>query len=289
MEKIIEPTVCPFCGAPVIRQVNNDSNAGTNIYCSNEECPERKIAKLNFFVSKEGMDIEGLSDKTIRKLVASNYIENWWDLYRLQYMDFIACGLGEKVSLNLCEAIEKSRKSVPAEQVLCALGIPMLGPATAKLLLEEYKDIKKLANAKSFELELIEGIGDVAAQKIASYFHSHTEEMSYVCDYLKTELGPGNITQVSDRLSGMTILATGALKNFSREGIIESVESNGGKYASGVSKKLTFLIVGNDAGPAKIAKAKELGLKMIKEEDYIKIINGENEEREEEPARGALF
>ena len=273
MEKIIEPSVCPFCGSPVRRILDG----GANIYCMNDDCPEKKIARLNFFVSKDGMDIDGMSEKTIRKLMSAGLVNNWYDLYSLVYMDYLSCGFGEKLSLNLVQAVERSRKEASAEQVLCALGIPMVGPVTAGILMNEYGDIKNIAEASSIDLSIIDGIGDVAADYIASFFRNHKEELEYVYSYLRHEKGAGKITQVSDRLNGMVILATGTLKNFTREGIIESVQSNGGKYGSGVTKKLTFLLVGEDPGPAKISKAKQIGLKMINEDEYINIINGTNE------------
>ena len=106
MEKIIEPSVCPFCGSPVRRILDG----GANIYCMNDDCPEKKIARLNFFVSKDGMDIDGMSEKTIRKLMSAGLVNNWYDLYSLVYMDYLSCGFGEKLSLNLVQAVERSRK-----------------------------------------------------------------------------------------------------------------------------------------------------------------------------------
>lgn len=267
--KIEEPKVCPYCGAPVIRLLDD----GANIYCSNPDCPERNFQKVNFFVSKEAMDIEGLSGKTVKKLMDAGFVKNWYDLYEIHYDDLVECGVGENMSVKLLDAIRESRTNVPAERVLVALGIPMLGKVTAGLLLDEFKDIVTLSKASFMEISFVDGVGDVAAQYIADYMEDHQNEIAYVKQYLQYEQRAVIKNAVSDKLSGMTILATGTLKNFTRDGIKNSVENNGGKYASGVNKKLTFMIVGSEPGPSKIARANQMGIKMINEDEYIKIIN----------------
>lgn len=264
--KIEEPKVCPFCGSPVVRMIED----GAHLYCSNPDCPERIIAKLNYFVTKECMNIEGLSEKTLRKIVPVLGIKDWSDLYKLTYEDLQAAGLGPVVSANITKELTNSRTNAKAENVLMSLGILGIGKVNAKKLLETFKSIENIRDAK-FE-DISEVVGDVAAKNVVDFMKNNTEEIQKTCDYFNTTyVNPIEIS--GNKLFGMTILATGTLKNFSRDEIKESVISNGGTYASGLSKKLTFLIVGENAGASKIKKANEMGITKFTEEEYLNLIN----------------
>ena len=266
--KIEEPKVCPFCGSPIVRYLED----GAHLYCSNPQCEERKLQKLNYFVTKQCMNIDGLSEKTLRKLQASKLICEWKDLYEVSEDDLINIGIGEKTSKKIVDEVNKSRTTVNADTVLMALGIPMIGKVTAQKLLEHFGSIQNIENASCEQIANVEGVGNVAAQYVYEYMQSNKTELSYVYKHLNYQYATATTATVSNALAGKVILATGTLQNFTRESIKESIIANGGTYASGVSKKLSFMIVGEGAGASKIKKANELGIKTITETEYLNLI-----------------
>ena len=281
--KIHEPKVCPFCGSPIVRQLED----GAHLYCSNPNCPERKIAKLNYFVTKECMNIDGLSEKTIRKMCNTLEINNWCDLYNYTLEDFLSAGLGEKTALKIATELNNSKQKASAVKILVSLGIPMIGKVNATKLLEEFGSIQELENAATntqynpknimshkLGYAIIDLIGDVAGQTFVDYVNNNRDEFKKVYEIFdNTSLEKKeSVSNEGSALAGLIILATGTLKNFSRDGIKDSVVANGGTYASGISKKLDYLIVGEGAGPSKLKKAEELGLKQITEEQYLEMI-----------------
>ena len=274
--KILAPTVCPYCGSPVVKQIKD----GAHLYCSNKNCKERLLQQLNYFVSKQCMNIDGLSEKTLRKLQDAGLVNYWYDLYSLTFDSCVNAGLGNKTSLKLIDELQKSRTSVPAENVLMALGIPMIGKVGAQELLAEFgsiKEIEKAANSVHTKTNeeghtIMNVIGDAATQSLITYFKENKEELKYVYTYLTYTSVVTETVSASNKLEGLTILASGTLKNFTRDEIKESVIANGGKYASGVNGKLSFMIVGTAAGSSKIDKANKLGIKMISEEEYLNLI-----------------
>ena len=275
--KILPPTACPYCGSPVVKQLKD----GAHLYCSNKNCKERLLQQLNYFVTKQCMNIDGLSEKTLRKLQNAGLVNHWYDLYSLIFDSCVNAGLGNKTALKLIDELQKSRTSVPAENVLIALGIPMIGKVAAHDLLAEFGSIKEIENTVNYIQadnsnkvnQIIKVIGEAAAQSLISYFKENKEELQYVYTYLTYTSVASETVSASNKLEGLTILATGTLQNFTRDGIKESVIANGGKYASGVNGKLSFMIVGQAAGSSKIDKANKLGIKMISEEEYLNLIN----------------
>lgn len=273
--KITAPEYCPFCGSPVVKQIKD----GAHLYCSNKDCKERLLQQLNYFVTKQCMNIDGLSEKTLIKLQSAGLVNYWYDLYSLTFDQCVNAGLGNKTSLKIVDELAKSRTQVPAENVLMALGIPMIGKVAAQELLAEFGSIKEIENvANSTQVVNGEGhsimkvVGDAAAQSLISYFKENKEELQYVYTYLTYTSSVSETVSESNKLEGMTILATGTLQNFTRDSIKESIISNGGKYASGVNGKLSLMIVGEAAGSSKIDKANKLGIKMISEEEYLNLI-----------------
>ena len=274
--KITAPEYCPFCGSPVIKQIKD----GAHLYCSNKDCKERLLQQLNYFVTKQCMNIDGLSEKTLRKLQSAGLVNYWYDLYSLTFDQCVNAGLGNKTSLKIIDELAKSRTQVPAENVLMALGIPMIGKVAAQELLAEFGSIKEIENtaisvqsvSNGEEQSIMKVIGDAAAQSLITYFKENKEELQYVYTYLTYTSTVSETVSASNKLEGLTILATGTLQNFTRDGIKESVIANGGKYASGVNGKLSFMIVGTAAGSSKIDKANKLGIKMISEEEYLNLI-----------------
>lgn len=274
--KISAPTVCPFCGSPVVKQLKD----GAHLYCSNKNCKERLLQQLNYFVTKQCMNIDGLSEKTLRKLQDAGLVNYWYDLYSLTFDSCVNAGLGNKTALKLIDELQKSRTSAPAENVLMALGIPMIGKVAAHDLLAEFGSIKEIENTVNYMQadnsnkvnQITKVIGEAAAQSLISYFKENKEELQYVYTYLTYNSVASETVSASNKLEGLTILATGTLQNFTRDGIKESIIANGGKYASGVNGKLSFMIVGQAAGSSKIDKANKLGIKMISENEYLNLI-----------------
>lgn len=262
--KIEEPTVCPFCGAPIVRHLED----GAHLYCSNPDCEERRIAKLNYFVTKECMNIDGLSEKTLRKIVPILNIKNWWDLYNLTAEQLQFAGCGPVVAKNIVSELMSSRSKAKAENVLMSLGILGIGKVNAKKLLEKFGSIEEVEKASLDSIVSL--LGEVAGKNVYDYMSAEKEELQYVYKYFNTKFDKPMTS--GNKLFGMTILATGTLKNFSRDEIKESVIANGGTYASGISKGLTFLIVGDKAGAAKIKKANELGISKFTEDEYLNMI-----------------
>ena len=273
-QKIIEPTVCPFCGSPVKRLLEN----GAHLYCTNPNCPEVIVEKINYFVNKECMNIDGFSEKTLRKIIDVVHISCWRDLYSLsENMLTDVCGLGPKISENIVLQLRKSKIEVPPYRVLVSMGIPNIGKVVAQKLLNKYKSIDALYTKVANDTidDIVDLIGPVATENLRNWFLT-SDDFHNICEvglrHINSEDDSTLSPSASNKLNGLIILATGTLKNFSRDEIKNSVIENGGTYASGVNKKLNYLIVGDSAGESKLKKAQELGIKQITEEEYLKMI-----------------
>ena len=265
------PTVCPYCGS-MLSRINDD---GAHLFCTNPECKERIIQKLTYFVRKDCMNIDGLSEKTIRKMYDVVGLRHWVDLYVIAQSDVLeeSGEFGPKTITNFKNNIELSKK-VSADRVLCSLGIPMIGKVTSQKIMDKFESFQNLMNASEYDISVIDGVGEVAAKKLYDYIRGHEVEFNNAMNILTTTVEKKVVKDTSNLpLNGMVVLATGTLDNFKRDEIKQSVIDNGGKYASGVSGKLTFMIVGSDAGKSKIDKATSLGVKMITEDEYIKMIS----------------
>lgn len=271
--KFGEPEICPCCSSKLEKKVNQNGQEGAHIYCTNENCRERVLAGLSYFVSKDCMDIDGLSIKTLEKMYDMLNLRKWYDLYGYTVEDLYRIGIGknaEKIVAN----IQASRQK-PAERALIALGIPMIGKVASVALLESYGSIRDMytdiVDNKGAKLFSESAIGQAAQKELYVYVLKNDKDFLFLFNLL-------NFTYIckdkpaNGPLSGKTILATGTLENFSRDGIKDSVIQNGGTYASSVSKKLDFLIVGSAPGASKIDKANALGLKMITEAEYLDMI-----------------
>ena len=264
-----EPKVCPYCGGILTRKIEG----GAHLYCTNPDCEEKAIQRLVHFCKKECMDIEGLSDKSIRKLYKFG-IKTWKDLITASSVQLYGAGLGVKMSEKIKSQIDYSVDSLGAERTLMSLGVPMIGKVTALKIMQKYNTLNSLITACLNDDFSVEGVGEVAGRCLMDFVKSHLEEMNDAVQLLPSEYEDASKNFDSDVLLGKVVLATGTFVNFSREGIKDSVKRNGGKYASGVNGKLDILIVGADAGPSKLSKAKELGITMISEDDYISLIGG---------------
>lgn len=265
------PEVCPECGTKLVRKEGEAQH-----YCPNENaCPPQIKGKMIHFTSRKAMDIEGLGEETIEQLYDAGLLHAIADIYELKKEQLLPLErMAEKSVNNLLAGIEASKK-VPFERVLFALGIRYVGETVAKKLARAMHNLQKLQNASFEELTAVEEIGEKIAQSIIDYFRDplNLQLIQRLGKAgLQFEIDPEIIAGKSEKLKGMTIVVSGVFQKFSRDGIKEAIESNGGKVSSSISKKTSFIVAGDEMGPAKLAKANELGVKIIDEEEFSNMI-----------------
>lgn len=259
------PDKCPACGGPVIRP------PGEVAYrCENLSCPARIKESIRHFASRRAMDIEGLGEKLVDKLVETGLVRKLSDIYRLKKEDLVLLErMGEKSAQNLLEQIERS-KNAGLARLIFALGIRYVGEHLAQVLAEHFPSLEALSKATYEELIQIPEVGPRIAQSIVDFFKN--EENRKLIQELK-ELGVKTEAEKPKEgpLSGKTFVFTGTLSSFSREEAKRIVESLGGRVASGVSRKVDYVVVGADPGE-KLRKAQELGITILNEEEFLKLI-----------------
>lgn len=259
VEKI---TVCPYCKTPVVE-------VGANLFCPNEDCRPRVLAKLANFACKDGMNIDGFSEKTAGVLYDEIGVENFSELYTLDREKLVALdGFQDKKADNLLSAIEKS-KNVALPNFIFALGIDGVGKKTAKDLAKKLKTLGGIANASVEELASLDDVGEVMSKSIFDYFRSEknkNEIEKLLCAGVKiaeqTEIKSGSF-------SGEKVVLTGSLNSYTRSEAGKLVEERGGEIQSSVTKTTTLVIAGEAAG-SKLDKAKKLGVTVIDEEEFKK-------------------
>ena len=264
------PKVCPACGGSVEVQSENDTET---LICLNPECPAKNIKHFSLFVSRNAMNIDGMSEATMEKFIGEGLLHGLSDIYHLkEHKDTIINmeGFGEKSYVNLTDAIEASRKADMAA-FLYGLGIPGFGVANAKLVVRAFKsDIEAIMNATEEEMVEIDQVGDVLAHDFVAYFHDEGK-LAEVRKLLKEiDFVIEENTSEQD-LEGMTFVITGSLETYpNRDALKKEIEDRGGKVAGSVSAKTTCLI-NNDinSGSSKNKKAKSLGIPIITEEMFI--------------------
>lgn len=267
------PSKCPVCGSKTI--IKNNDGVKT-LFCDNPDCAIKNIKGFENFVSRNCMNIEGISIATIETFIEIGFIKEYADLYKLEkHKDKIVAldGFGEKSYNNLIDAINKSRDT-ECYRVINSLGILGIGAANAKILSKHFEDdIEKLRKADIDELTEIDEIGPVLAKSIRDYFSD--KKNARVVDDLINEVSIKKTKKKGNlKLDGMTFVITGSLENYdNRDELVKVIEDNGGKTASSVSKNTNYLI-NNDinSNSSKNKKAKELGVKIISEGDFEKLI-----------------
>ncbi len=265
------PGTCPVCGGYTV--IKNENGVET-LNCPNPECPAKQIKGFAHFVSRDAMNIEGLSESTLEKLVDRGLVKDLADVFRVRdHHDEIVTmeGFGELSFKNLCDAVEKARRVTP-QAFLYSLGIPNFGRANAALVARYCRnDWDKIRSIEEDELVTIEGIGDVMAKAYCDFFRD--EKNSAVVDDLLTEVElDGSFEETGDKLAGMTFVITGSLESYpNRDALKEEIERSGGKVAGSVSAKTSYLI-NNDltSNSGKNKKARELGIPVISEADMVK-------------------
>ena len=267
------PKRCPVCGEKTEIIVNNNVKY---LYCTNDFCHAKFIKKLSLFVERNAMNIDGISESILSRLFYEGLLNDYADLYHLDnYKDIIMNyeGFGEKSYNNMMDSINKSR-NVKLPNFIYALGIPEIGYSRAKLICKMVNyDFNKLRNIGFNELSSIDGIGDIIAQKWVETFEN--KEFNNSINNLLKEIKFIDSKDSSEKLDGKIFVITGSLEKFNnRDELIDLIEQNGGKVVSSISKNVSYLI-NNDltSQSTKNRKAQELGVAIIPEEDFLKMIN----------------
>ncbi len=265
-EKYLLPSVCPSCGANVIREEDEAA-----VRCVNPECPAQLLRNLIHFCSRDAMDIEGMGDAVLEKLVSNGLLSKASEIYTLKKEDFMTLeGFKDKSSQNLVDAIEKSKQNDLAKLVF-ALGIRHVGQKAGKILAEHFETMENLMNADLEKLTAIEGFGGIMAQSVVDFFS--LEQSKREIEALAA-LGVNMASQkekIDNRFEGKTFVLTGTLPTYSRNEASEIIEKFGGKTASSVSKKTSYVLAGEEAG-SKLTKAQSLGVAIITEEEFNEMI-----------------
>ncbi len=268
---IVFPVNCPACEAPLVRY---DGEA--RHYCPNQNhCPPQIVGRIAHFVSRRAMDIEGLGEETITLLHNKGLVETIADLYDLRTEQLaVLPRLGEKSAANIVEGVRRSA-DIPFSRVLYALGIRFVGETTAKYVAAHFRSLDAVAAAPVEELAQAEEVGGKIAESIAEYFRNH--ENIAILERLRAaglRFEAEEIVTASDALSGKHIVISGSFAGHSRDELKELIELHGGKNQAAVSSNTDYLLAGDRIGPAKLAKATKLGIKIINENEFITMISG---------------
>lgn len=265
-------THCPECQTQLIR---NEGEA--NHYCPNfYSCPPQIIGRIQHYISRKAMDIEGLGGETVALLFHNGLVTNYADLYELTVEDLLPLErMAQKSAENLINGVQNS-KQVPFERVLYAMGIRYVGETVAKKLAKHYKNIEAIEKATLMDLILVDEIGDKIAQSVVEFFEN--QENLKIIDRLKhfgvqlevVETFNPNATNVLD---GKIFVVSGVFEKFSRDDLKKAIEDNGGKVGSSISAKTHYVVAGDNMGPAKLEKANQLKVPIISENDFLEMIS----------------
>ena len=262
---------CPECGSPLTRYEGEAAH-----YCTNDTaCPPQIKGKIEHFVSRKAMNIDGLGSETIDQFYQEGLIHTIADLYALKAPDIARLErMGKKSALNIMEGIRAS-KEVPFERVLFALGIRFVGETTAKTLAKAFRSIDKLASASLDDLMQVDEIGARIAESIIRYFadEKNREQIERLREAgVQLEMEELDLSEYTDKLAGKSIVISGVFTHHSRDEYKEIIEKNGGKNVGSISKKTSFILAGDNMGPAKLEKANKLGVPILDEEEFLKLI-----------------
>ena len=262
--------ICPECGTPLVRYEGEAVH-----YCPNDTgCPPQIRGRIEHFISRKAMNIESLGPETVDDYYRHGLVKNVADLYDIDVQQINGDGSREKSARKIVYGIEAS-KQVPFERVVFALGIRLVGETTAKLLARHFKNIDALMKATLDELTHIDGIGEVVAKSVITYFHTpvNVEIVERLRRYgLQMSLSQEQLDSHTELLKGMTIVISGVFQKHSRDEYKAMIEQNGGKNTGSISAKTSYILAGDNMGPAKLQKAEKLGVKIINEEQFLEMI-----------------
>lgn len=267
------PKICPVCrGATEVRKLND----AKSLYCTNPECQAKRVKSFALFVSRDALNVDGLSEATLEKLIAHGFIHKYTDIFHLdRYQEVIQTmdGFGEKSYANLMQSIEKARTTTLAK-VIYALGISGIGLANAKMICKEFgNDLGKMMNATEEEMNQIQGVGPVMANAFVTYFREE-KHRTEVLDLIKELHLPEETEEVDLKLKDKVFVVTGSVEHFANRKELQAViEQLGGKVTGSVTGKTDYLI-NNDvhSTSSKNKKAKELGVPILSEKDFLELI-----------------
>ncbi|WP_298756569.1 NAD-dependent DNA ligase LigA [uncultured Psychroserpens sp.] len=265
-------THCPECQTELIRQEGDAKH-----YCPNYNgCNPQIIGRIQHYISRKAMDIEGLGGETVALLVNEGLISNYSDLYTLKKDEVMPLErMAEKSAENMINGIEAS-KQIPFERVLFAIGIRYVGETVAKKLAKHYKSIDAIVEATVEDLVSVDEIGDRIADSVVEFFASEENKtiIQNLRDYgLQLEVSADKLASQTDKLKGLSIVVSGVFETVSRTELKKLIEDNGGKVSSSISSKTNFLVAGDKMGPSKRTKAETLGVEIITEKDFLLKLN----------------
>ena len=270
-EKVKFITHCPECGSKLIRFEGEAAH-----YCPNETaCPPQIKGKIEHFISRKAMNIDGLGPETVDMFYRLGLIKDTADLYQLKTDDIKNLErMGEKSAENIVNGIAAS-KEVPFERVLFALGIRFVGETVAKKIAKSFTDIEELENADLEKLKNIDEIGEKIAQSIITYFSNPVNRElveRLKSNGLQLHRTEEDLSGYTDKLAGQSIVISGVFTHHSRDEYKEMIEKNGGKNVGSISSKTSFILAGENMGPAKLEKAQKLGVTIVSEEEFLQMI-----------------
>jgi len=272
-QKVIYPSQCPECGSTLIR---NEGEVA--FYCPNDEgCPPQIVGKMQHFIGRKAMNIDGIGDETIETFYRHGLVRHISDLYTLKDNEAALKNLdrfGEKSIVNMLNGVEQS-KQMPFEKVLFGLGIRYVGETVARKLAFAIKTIDRLMNATVEELTAIDEIGQRIAESIVDYFRKpeHIRQIALLRSHgLQFEALESTIKLQSDKFTGKTFVISGVFEGISRDELKDLIEANGGKMLSSISAKLNYLVAGDNMGPSKLEKAQKLKIPMISQQELLEML-----------------
>jgi DNA ligase (NAD+) len=287
-ERIQFITHCPDCGAELQR---NEGEAAW--YCPNENgCPPQIKGKIEHFISRKAMNIDGIGSETVDLLYQQGLIRNIADLYQLKVPQIVGLErMGQKSAQNMIEGIAAS-KLVPFERVLFALGIRFVGEKVAKTLVQAFGSIEALAQAKESELAAVRDVGERIAQSVVDYFADERNRIliERLKEYgVQLAISEAKLAAKSSLLEGKVVVVSGVFTHHSRDEYKALIEQNGGKETGSVSAKTSFVLAGANMGPAKLEKAKALGVAIVTEEEFLAMVGQEPTSATPVNPQGTLF
>lgn len=261
---------CPECGTELVK-----AEGEAHHFCPNDSsCPPQMKGKIEHFIGRKAMNIDGLGAETIQLLFDQGLIKKSADLFKLTFDELIKLDrMAEKSANNLLNGLKES-KNIPFERVLFALGIRYVGETVAKKLAKYFKSIKNIQNATLIELMEVEEIGERIAQSVREYFDNPIHiELIHALEAIGLQFEIEETAAASDLLSGKSFVVSGVFHSFSRDELKGLIESNGGKNVSSISTKTDYVVAGDNMGPAKLKKATDLNIQILSEDDFIKLLN----------------
>lgn len=261
---------CPECGTPLVRYEGEAA-----WYCPNDAgCPPQIKGRIEHFIARKAMNIDSLGPETVNEYWQRRLIHNIADLYDIEVQQINGDGSRTKSAQRIVNGIQKS-KEVPFERVVFALGIRFVGETSARLLARHFKSMDALMNAGLEELQEVEGIGEVMAKSIISYFHDPENQtiIERLRGYgLQMALSEEQTMPASDKLAGQSIVISGVFAHHSRDEYKLIIEQNGGKNVGSISGKTSFILAGENMGPSKLEKAQKLGVRIVSEDEFLEML-----------------